>query len=440
MEKRKAVALFMAFGTKGDVYPIAAIAAAFACDQKQYRVVLITHSAHESLRSHLESGHVTYLPIESPPVLSVYENDDSAGFHELEFLHQKRIITTEHRQECHSAVEGIFGSSPSMKEDFMVINFFALEGWSLAELNRVRCVVAAPYVIPYSAPSSFECHFRKEFPVLYEYLQQASADKVCWKDVIHWMWPLFAENSGLWRSDDLNLSACPLTDPVTGLPTWHNWPPSPLLLYGFSKEIVECPDYWPSNVRVCGFWFLPTEWQFSCKKCGEISAHYSPGSTRTKEEICAAHVKLESFLKSSVLPPVFIGLSSIGSMGFLKHPQAFLWVIQTVMEITDFKFILFTSGYEPLDDAVKVIATKTSSADQGLTYNEEGICLFDGRLFCFPGSPNQYDTIQLAISKMSGCNTSWGQHYMQESLRFVAKLDFPRLTHPLIASLITKCW
>uniref|UniRef100_A0A2P2LGN1 Sterol 3-beta-glucosyltransferase UGT80A2 isoform X2 n=1 Tax=Rhizophora mucronata TaxID=61149 RepID=A0A2P2LGN1_RHIMU len=46
-ERRKPVAVFMAFGTKGDVYPIAAIAAAFACDQKQYHVVLVTHSAHQ---------------------------------------------------------------------------------------------------------------------------------------------------------------------------------------------------------------------------------------------------------------------------------------------------------------------------------------------------------------------------------------------------------
>lgn len=35
--------------------------------------------------------------------------------------------------------------------------------------------------------------------------------QVCWKDVIHWMWPLFTENWGSWRYDDLNLSAWPFT-------------------------------------------------------------------------------------------------------------------------------------------------------------------------------------------------------------------------------------
>ncbi|XP_065870785.1 sterol 3-beta-glucosyltransferase UGT80B1 isoform X2 [Euphorbia lathyris] len=384
-ERTEPVALFMAFGTKGDVYPIAAIAAAFACDQKQYHVFLLTHSAHESLRSHLEDRHVNFLPIKSPPVLAIFENHDSTDSPESAFSHHKRIISRAHRRECHYVVEGIFGHRATVEGDFIVINFFALEGWCLAELFRVRCVVAAPYVIPYSAPLSFECQFKREFPVLYEYLQEAPVNKVCWKDVMHWMWPLFTEIWGSWRSDDLNLSPCPLTDPVTGLPTWHEWPLSPLLLYGFSKEIVECPDYWPPNVRVCGFWFLPVEWKFSCKTCGDFSALFpcGTGSSGKRVGLCAAHVKLECFLTASV-PPVFVGLSSAGSMGFLKHPQAFVRVIQTVLEITSFRFIIFTSGYEPLDDALRASATETSLVDKK-QYSEEGICLFDGRLFVFPG-------------------------------------------------------
>jgi hypothetical protein len=85
------------------------------------------------------------------------------------------------------------------------------EGWSLAEMFRVRCIVAAPYVVPYSAPSSFERHFKKELPLLYRYLQEAPTNKVCWKDVIHWMWPLFTDSWGSWRCNDLNLGPCPFT-------------------------------------------------------------------------------------------------------------------------------------------------------------------------------------------------------------------------------------
>ncbi|RZS08398.1 hypothetical protein BHM03_00039367 [Ensete ventricosum] len=101
-EDRRPRAIFMAFGTRGDVFPIAAIAAAFACDQQQYHVVLITHLAHQSLSEHLAAKNVAYIPVPSPPVLSVN-----------------------------------------------------------------------------------------------------------WKDVVHWMWPLFTEDWGRWRSENLKLSPIP---------------------------------------------------------------------------------------------------------------------------------------------------------------------------------------------------------------------------------------
>ncbi|CAI7771698.1 unnamed protein product, partial [Closterium sp. NIES-54] len=45
-------------------------------------------------------------------------------------------------------------------------------------------------------------------------------------------------------------------DPVTDEPT-HDWPAPTALLYGFSPAVVECPSYWPSSIKVCGFWFPP---------------------------------------------------------------------------------------------------------------------------------------------------------------------------------------
>ncbi|KAE8665156.1 XS domain-containing / XS zinc finger domain-containing protein-related-like protein isoform 1 [Hibiscus syriacus] len=383
--RTRPIAVFIAFGTKGDVYPIAAIAAAFSTDLNGYDVAFITHSAHENLSSHLAKRDVTYVPVSSPPVLSSNGTDDNTGSPELEFLEQKKIITKEHRRECYSAVERLLGDDPCLEGDFIGINFFALEGWSLAELFSVRCIVLAPYVVPYSAPSFFERHFRKELPLLYKYFQEAPADKVCWKDVIHWMWPLFSENWASWRSEDLNLSPYPFTDPVTDLPTWHDRPPSPLLLYGFSKEIVECPDYWPSNTRVCGFWFVPKEWQFSCLECGQISTLLSSGYLTT-DDLCPAHADLQYFLKNPLSrPPIFIGLSSIGSMGFMRNPRAFLDVVRTVLEVTCHRFILFTDGYEPLDAAVQEIAYEASSISNQRWSVLKGISLFDSRLFCFSG-------------------------------------------------------
>ncbi|XP_062077264.1 sterol 3-beta-glucosyltransferase UGT80B1 isoform X2 [Humulus lupulus] len=382
-ERTKPFAIFMAFGTKGDVYPIAAIAAGFAFDQRQYHVILITHSAHESLRSHLAEKNVAYHPISSPPFTST---DHIQNTTESLISLQKKMLIRDHRRECYSVVEKTFGQRPRLEDDFIVINFFALEGWSLAELFRVRCIVAAPYVVPYSAPSSYERHFRKEHPLLYKYLQEAPRHKVCWEDVIHWMWPLFTEYWESWRRD-LNLSSCPFTDPVTGLPEWHNRPSSPLLLYGFSKEVVECPEYWPSAVRVCGFWFLPVEWQFSCKNCGEISELVAAGHLNKKDELCSDHVYLQSFLKTRIAEPlVFVGLSSVGSMGFLKDPLAFLHVLRTVLDITNYRIILFTADYKPLEAAIQVADAKASLEISHIQLSKDCFSLYNSRLFCFSGT------------------------------------------------------
>ncbi|KAK6156916.1 hypothetical protein DH2020_011164 [Rehmannia glutinosa] len=383
--RKKPTAVFMAFGTKGDVYPVAAIAAAFASDQKQYEVAFVTHSEHENLKGHLGAKGVEYVPISSPPVLSSLQQKDLGG----SFILQKKEITRRHRQECLSTVERIYGEDPIMDGDLIIINFFALEGWSLAELFHVQCVVAAPYVVPYSAPSSFERQFRNELPHLYKYLREAPTGKIGWDDVIHWMWPLFTEDWGTWRSLDLHLSFWPFTDPVTGLPTWHVRPSSPLLLYGFSQEIVECPGYWPSAVRVCGFWSLPVEWQFSCARCAEISSLVSLRKLNVEDELCSIHAKLQKFLDSPAERPIFISLSSVEkyfhSFYFLQLPKGIPSVLGNVLNITNHKFILFSAGYGPLDAAIKMFAQTLSSDSEQMQSSEIQSCLFDGRLFCFSG-------------------------------------------------------
>ncbi|CAH9079634.1 unnamed protein product [Cuscuta europaea] len=332
-----------------------------------------------------------FFPASTPPVLSPSQHHGSM---EDSFSKHKKELTRKHREECISIIEGIFGDGSSTHKDFIAINFFALEGWSLAELFKVRCVVAAPYVVPYSAPASFERQFRRELPLLYKYLQEAPAGKVGWKDVNHWMWPLFTEEWGSWRSHDLKLSSCPFTDPVTGLPTWNYRPPSPMLLYGFSKEIVECPAaYWPSRVRVCGFWFLPIDRLFSCNKCLEGSALAST-ELKAKNGLCLAHTRLQYFLSTSGQhpPPIFISLSSIGSMGFMTNPWAFLRVLGHVLDITSYRFILLSAGYEPLNDVIQLCAQESSScSEQTPCNNDDGVFLFSGRFLSLPGSSISYN-------------------------------------------------
>ncbi|OAY85521.1 Sterol 3-beta-glucosyltransferase UGT80B1 [Ananas comosus] len=143
------------------------------------------------------------------------------------------------------------------------------EGWHLAELFHVQCVVTAPYVVPYSAPSSFERRFKQDLPLLYKYFQDAPANM----------------------------------DPVTNLPLWHMRTQSPVLL-----------------------------------------------------------------------------------MGFLRNPRAFLMVLGAVIETTNYKIILFSSGYKPLDTAIQSIASASSTALKPCTSCGDSTILFNGRLFCFSGS------------------------------------------------------
>ncbi|XP_075673145.1 uncharacterized protein LOC142642632 isoform X2 [Castanea sativa] len=104
-----------------------------------------------------------------------------------------------------------------------------------------------------------------------------------------------------------------------------------------------------------------------------------------KDELCSAHIDLHTFLKTVSTRPIFVGLSSVGSMGFLKNPQAFLHVLRTVIEITSYRFILFIAGFEALDAAVHMIAAEASSCSSQTQLSEDCISLFNSQLFCFTG-------------------------------------------------------
>ncbi|XP_062218549.1 sterol 3-beta-glucosyltransferase UGT80B1 isoform X2 [Phragmites australis] len=255
------------------------------------------------------------------------------------------------------------------------------------EMIQALMVILLRSISLLCAPTSFEHQFKHSLPLLYKYFQEAPPNTVCWTDIVHWMWALFMESWGSWRNDCLNLSPIPFTDPVTNLPLWHVREESPLLLYGFSKDIVECPGYWPSSAHVCGFWFLPMAWQFSCDKCLVSSGNVNSSLGGV---LCANHSALENFLMGNYYSsrPIFVGLSSIGSMGFLRNPKAFLMVLKAAIASTDYRFILFSSGYQPLDSAIQSIASSVaeSSEAEAPSLGVDSTLLFNGRLFCFSGS------------------------------------------------------
>lgn len=72
-------------------------------------------------------------------------------------------------------------------------------------------------------------------------------------------------------------------------------------------------------------------------------------------------------------------------MGFLRNPRAFLSMLQVVMKMTNFRFILFTAGYGPMEEAILAFAAEESSCFGG-ALGEDGITLLNGKLFCFSGS------------------------------------------------------
>ncbi|PWA86634.1 UDP-glucuronosyl/UDP-glucosyltransferase [Artemisia annua] len=245
-----------------------------------------------------------------------------------------------------------------MEADLVIMNFFSLEGWSLAELFNVRCVIAAPYVVPYSAPSSFEQKFSEELPLLYDFLQEASSDKICWKYVMHWMWPLFTDDWRTRRATKLQLSPLPFTDPVTSNLVWHSRPSSPLLLYGFSKEVVECPGYCPSNVHFCAF------------VASEVFLWSGSSRVNNVQNIHATCIHwFEFYWKHGLYEKTTVASSCSSKCYRAKQ----------------LPFILFSSGYGPLDAATRIIARETSLCSKKGEPVKNGISFFSDRLFCFSG-------------------------------------------------------
>lgn len=152
--RRLPVAVF-AFGTRGDVLPVAVVASALALADPTSVITFITHEAHRNMEPHLlQSGVTKFLAVSAPPVVPgrTWEDDE------------KTAREAQLREECIAAMDSVMGGDDG---GGVIINLFALEGWHLAELYRVPCAVLAPYVVPYSAPAAFERRFRVAHPLLY---------------------------------------------------------------------------------------------------------------------------------------------------------------------------------------------------------------------------------------------------------------------------------
>ena len=89
--------------------------------------------------------------------------------------------------------------------------------------------------------------------------------------------------------------------------------------------------------------------------------------------------------------PIFVGLSSMGSMGFLERPDSILKVLEAVLEATNSSAILLTAGHPPLDLAVAEVCDEKLEIQRlggkrRIDLVREGLSCFNSRLFCYSGS------------------------------------------------------
>mmetsp|Transcript_7608 Transcript_7608/g.19376 ORF Transcript_7608/g.19376 Transcript_7608/m.19376 type:complete len:806 (-) Transcript_7608:109-2526(-) len=280
-QSRRAVVAFLAVGTRGDVQPCAILAARLAERGKHLKVFFITNRKHRSfLEPPLASAGVCVEFLSLAPASAKKNNDSGDGQQAVKDEREEEILMSDeqHREECIHALEttldcsilGPSGGSSQRVNDgrgaLIVINLFALEGWHIAEALGCPCAVVSPCVVPYTPPSSFAKRFKRAYPGLYDFLSNREDGKpASWREVEHWLWPVFTERWGRWRSERLHLNEVPFLSCMTdaaqhlggGTPTTR---PTPLI-YGCSPSITQVPGYWPDTVHVCGFWFPPDDWE-----------------------------------------------------------------------------------------------------------------------------------------------------------------------------------
>ena len=168
----------VALGTRGDVQPLLALAAALAAGAPSGDVTLITHAAHSSwLAAAAAEAGVRTRWLDAPPARRWDALDSCSGEAQAppQTLEEQREAVL---QACQAALGcqlmgGGAVAATSAGPRLLIFNLFALEGWSIAQALRVRCLAASPCLVPYAPPAGFERRFAAAHPALHRRLKEA---------------------------------------------------------------------------------------------------------------------------------------------------------------------------------------------------------------------------------------------------------------------------
>lgn len=258
--QRRTVIIVFAFGTRGDVQPVALLAESLSSVYDD--VFFVSHGQLEKTLKELwgSTACIKFIASPSPPHAA------DAGFGpEVDIAAILR--PRKHLQVCIDAVkQALVGSSLSPKHPpsvLLICNLFALEAVHLAEAWSLPLIIVHPYTAPSTLSRNFNVLFRRTDPLQYNILKKeswstedsersTSHTQIKWVDIEHYLWPIFLDS---WKPFRRMLFGVE-NDKIDGINLpWLAGRPSIPLLYLYSESILPRPHHFPHAVHVVGFIF-----------------------------------------------------------------------------------------------------------------------------------------------------------------------------------------
>ncbi|XP_067016228.1 uncharacterized protein [Acropora muricata] len=289
--------VFLCKGTRGDISPFLALAQGFKRMNSTDSCTLATHSCHRlKFDNILKSHNIDFAAVDElgtdngPRITEKLELQVCSGRGFSKNQQQERI------REMHGSLRACRGA------DAIVFNLFACEGWFIAKYFDVPCVAASPFAVTRTPPVTFESKFVDAYPDLYQRLRNSPRGRVSYGDIDHWMWRLYLDDFGEF-CDNIGLPVCPYAELRPDDPL----PPSTTLLYGISPKVIEKPQYWPSSIILCSYWFLdvPSE------PIDDVRVYHPTSGSSALTDFLAQ-------VKEYNDRPVYIGFGSMEELGFFS--------------------------------------------------------------------------------------------------------------------------